>query len=159
MIRPRNRRAVFFRTASYLALPLLACRPTEEQKTEATNSHEEPRVTPSDPTALWHSPESATANRFLAMKQLVPFGTPQEKALKILGKPTRQTRIHGYAPDPIASKDHYTDEDEIIYEFSDGSYVCLRFDVTKSRDNWRNRPLTGSWCGTTNNFFGPQSTR
>src|SRR5437762_13725775 len=94
---------------------------------------------------VWRSPDAPVEKRAEAASRLVPTGTKQAEAERLLGEPTRRERFHGpiiYAPGykgptNVTSSDIWCD----VYDFRGGDYVRLAFDIEASRSKWEVRPL------------------
>ena len=113
--------------------------------------------------ATWRSSSSSLEQRMQAATQLVPVGTMQGESERILGLPTRRVRRHG----PVAyigSKTNaavtdtniaiqtYMDQWRNFYDFSNGDFVCVTFDMQASREGWKCRPRLDIWAGNTNDM-------
>jgi hypothetical protein len=96
---------------------------------------------------VWHSPTSSIHQRELAASRLVSNGDSKAHIQTILGPPTRIE--HWYGP---SGSGELRDEDRLIYEFADGTFFCLRFNVLASRMVSEDRPLVGVFSGFTNAF-------
>ena len=101
--------------------------------------------------AQWHSEQASPKQRMEAASRLVPIGTKQVNAERILGRPTRTYRFYGpviYAPGYVGPTNvTYSDDWVDFYDLKDGNYVCLAFDVEASRDSWEDRPLVSVSTG------------
>ncbi len=111
----------------------------------------------------WRSPDSSLSQRAAAAVQLVPRGTRQCEAQRILGPPTRYAHFRA----PAAAEPGYasltndlrlpdgtleTEAQSVwcdFYEFPGGEYVCVAFDAKAARW-WADRPLIKVWFGRTN---------
>ncbi len=103
---------------------------------------------------IWRSPDAPVEKRAEAASRLVPSGTKQAEAERVLGEPTRRERFHGpiiYAPGykgptNVTSSDIWCD----VYDFRGGDYVRVAFDIEASRSKWEDRPLLRISSGNTN---------
>jgi len=111
----------------------------------------------------WRSSDSALPQKAEAASRIVPRGTKQYEAERILGRPTRYLHFRA----PVAAEPAYasltndlrlpvgTTEREAqniwcdFYDFPDGGYVCFAFDAKASKW-WADRPLVRVWFGQTN---------
>ena len=111
--------------------------------------------------SIWRSRESSLQQRLAAALQLVPLGTQQFDAERLLGKPTRYARYHG----PLFHLESITNANGTVtnsvgvtslddwcdyYDFPGGQFVRVTFDINASSSNWMLRPVTGISCGNTN---------
>lgn len=103
---------------------------------------------------VWRSADAPVGERAEAASRLVPTGTEQVEAERVLGEPTRRERRHGpviyppgyQGPTNATYSDIWCD----VYDFHGGDYVCLSFDIEASRSKWENRPLLRISTGNTN---------
>lgn len=113
--------------------------------------------------AAWHSPDASLVQRMGAAQQLVPTRTTPEKAEHILGQPTRNYQYFGpvfYAPDSCfyegATNLAWCDVQKNIYDFTNGDYVALNFDIGPPGAHRKELRLLSIWIGNTNyNTFNP----
>jgi|GEM_PF-5164121 len=108
---------------------------------------------------LWHGTNVALEQRVVIVQELVSAGARMSQVEDILGPPTRIELWHGPAENRASSPRRtrvYTEEERFIYEFEDGSFVCLCFSITGAPLNLRERPLTRFFVGRTNDIrFAP----
>src|SRR5881397_2126161 len=103
---------------------------------------------------VWRSPDAPVEKRAEAASRLVPTGTKQVEAERVLGEPTRRERVHGpiiyppgyTGPTNATSSDIWYD----VYDVRAGDYVRLSFDIEASRSKWQDRPLLHISSGNTN---------
>jgi hypothetical protein len=107
--------------------------------------------------AVWHSPDATLDQRMDAAQALVPTRTKQETADRILGQPSRDYQYYGpvfYAPDSC----HYKGVTNVvwcnvrknIYDFTNGDYVALDFDMGPPGAPRKELKLLDIWIGNTN---------
>jgi hypothetical protein len=122
-----------------LALPIFGCQSSREAHDASL--------------AEWNAADTSIQERVKAAARLVPKGSKQVVAEEILGTPTRRERFHGpiiYAPGykgstNATSVDIWRD----VYDFADGDYVYLTFDIEASRSKWEDRPRLSVGTGNT----------
>ena len=111
--------------------------------------------------AIWQSSESTLQQRTDAARRLIPLGTKQIDASRILGASSRRVRRHGPSltfvthtntlePQQEVQTVAYVDEWRCYYDFSTGDYVCVTFDINASATNWKVRPVIRITSGNTN---------
>ena len=107
--------------------------------------------------AVWHSPDATVAQRSEAAQQLVPTRTSLEKAGRILGQPTYTLQYHGpvfYAPDSCyyegATNLAWCNIQKNYYDFTNGDYVALNFDMGPANAPRKTLRLLTVWIGNTN---------
>lgn len=130
---------------TFIAIALLAV---------ATLGHALAQGNQSTNLQVWRSPDSSVGKRAEAASRLVPVGTKQAEAERILGEPTRRERWHG----PIVHPPDYSGPTNAtsfniwcdVYDFRGGDYVRLAFDIEASRLKWEDRPLLRISSGNTN---------
>lgn len=107
--------------------------------------------------AVWHSPDATLVQRMNAAQDLVSTGTKEATAKRILGQPSRNYQYDGpvfYAPDSC----HYKGVNDVvwcdvrknIYDFTNGNYVALDFDMGPPNDHRKTPRLLDIWIGNTN---------
>src|SRR5688572_4510407 len=103
---------------------------------------------------IWRSPDVPVDKRAEAASRLVPKGTKQAEAERVLGEPTRRERRHGpiiYAPGHKGPTNAtYLNIWCDVYDFGGGDYVQVVFDIEASRSKWEDRPLIRISSGNTN---------
>jgi hypothetical protein len=123
-----------------------------------------PRYAPTFATLFeWRSPDSSLPQKAEAALRVVPKGTKQWEAERILGRPTRCVHFRasaGAEPAYASLTNDLTLPDGTtaaeaqnvwcdFYDFPGGGYVCFAFDVKASKW-WADRPLIRVWLGQTN---------
>jgi hypothetical protein len=107
--------------------------------------------------AVWRSPDSTIDQRMEAASRLVPTGTEEAQAQRILGEPADARLFYGpvfYAPGRpgylsatnVAGCDIRRD----LYDFAGGDYVALSFDLGAPQHRWKEGRLLGISIGNTN---------
>jgi hypothetical protein len=107
--------------------------------------------------AVWHSPDTTLIQRVEAARQLVPTRTSQEKAGHILGQPSYSLQYYGpvfYAPDSPyyegATNLAWCNIRKDYYDFTNGDYVALNFDMGPPGAPRKTLKLLSIWIGSTN---------
>jgi hypothetical protein len=78
---------------------------------------------------VWHAPKQSVDDRLEAASRLIARGSRMADAEKTLGQPSRMERRYG----PSGGLGESRDYEYLFYEFGDGTFVCLRFGVSKTR--------------------------
>ena len=107
--------------------------------------------------AIWRSSDAALDKRMDAASRLVPAGTKQAEAERLLGEPTRRERWHGPSvlvewgkPGKPSIPSGYHNSWHDIYDFKNGDYIDASFDIEASPSKWEDRPLRCISNGNTN---------
>jgi hypothetical protein len=107
--------------------------------------------------AIWRSPDASLDQRMDAATQLIPVETKKAKAEQILGTPSRQFQFYGpvfYAPGypryESATNVAYCDVSVSYYDFTNGNYVALAFDMGPPDAKRQHQPFLDMWIGNTN---------
>jgi hypothetical protein len=107
--------------------------------------------------AIWRSPDAPQDQRMEAATQLVPVETKKAKAEQILGVPSRHYQFYGpvfYAPGypryESATNVAYCDVNVSYYDFTNGNYVALAFDMGPPDAKREHQPFLDMWIGNTN---------
>lgn len=107
--------------------------------------------------AIWRPPDIALAKRMQAASRLVPVGTKQAEAERLLGQPAHQERWHGPSvtiswgkPSKPSAPAGYHNSWHDLYDFKNGDYIDLTFDIEASPSKWEDRPLMCISGGNTN---------
>ena len=121
---------------------------------------------PTGDLAIWRSNSASLKQRVEAASRLVPHGTKQVVAEEVLGQPGRRERFYGpviYGPGYEGPTNvTYSDTWHDVYDFKNGDYVRVVFDIEASRNTWEDRPLLTVSGGNTNRdrlLVFPSNTR
>ena len=92
-----------------------------------------------------------------AATRLAPAGTKQSEAERLLGEATRRERWHGPSvtvqwgkPDEPSTLAGCHNSWHDIYDFKNGDYIAVSFDIETSPSRWEARPVTCVSSGNTN---------
>lgn len=107
--------------------------------------------------AAWRSPDTTLVQRVEAAQQLVPTRISREDAKLILGQPSYSLQYHGpvfYAPDSRyyegVTNVAWCDIKKDYYDFTNGDYVALNFDMGPPGAPRKTLRLLSIWIGNTN---------
>jgi hypothetical protein len=107
--------------------------------------------------AIWRSPDTSPDQRIGAVTQLIPVETKKAKAEQILGMPSRSFQFYGpvfyalgYPCYESATNVAYCDVSVSYYDFTNGNYVALAFDMGPPDAKREHQPFLDTWIGNTN---------
>jgi hypothetical protein len=116
------------------------------------------RTTQDRDLRVWRSPSASLRERAEAALRLVPLGTKQSKAERVLGRPSRRQHLCGdiiIMPAYGGPYGRYSDVCWDLYDFSAGDHVSVAFNVAASPVKWEERPLVAITTGNTNDDLLP----
>src|ERR1017187_250148 len=116
------------------------------------------RTTQDADLGVWRSHSASLRERAEAGLRLVPVGTKQVKAERVLGRPSRREYLHGdiiIRPAYGGPGGRYSAVCRDLYDFTAGDYVCLTFNMAEFPVRWEERPLVAITTGNTNDNLLP----
>jgi hypothetical protein len=117
------------------------------------------RITQDAGLGVWRSHSASLRERAEAGLRLVPIGTKQVKAERVLGRPSRREYLHGdiiLRPAYGGPGGRYSAVCRDLYDFTAGDYVCLTFNMAASPVKREERPLVAITTGNTNDNLLPR---